>query len=115
MVAHVLVVVAEWERRTIGERTKSAMAAMRAAGQTTGRAAIADNPELNARIHELHDENRSLSEIARILNQEGWPTVRGGSEWRHSAVQNALGYQRPPRRRRRAELPVIPRRRRIAA
>jgi DNA invertase Pin-like site-specific DNA recombinase len=115
MVAHVLVVVAEWERRTIGQRTKDAMAAKRAAGEATGLPSILDNPELVARILELKDEGRSRTAIAEQLTREGWPTVRGGAEWRPSALQVVLGYQRPPRRRRRAELPTIPRRRRVAA
>jgi DNA invertase Pin-like site-specific DNA recombinase len=115
MVAHVLVVVAEWERRTIGQRTKDAMAAKRAAGETTGLPSILDNPDLVARIRELQADGLSRTAIAERLTREGWPTVRGGAEWRPSALQVVLGYQRPPRRRRRAELPLIPRRRRIAA
>jgi DNA invertase Pin-like site-specific DNA recombinase len=115
MVAHVLVVVAEWERRTIGQRTKDAMAAKRAAGETTGLPSILDNPDLVARIRELQADGLSRTAIAERLTREGWPTVRGGAEWRPSALQVVLGYQRPPRRRRRAELPSIPRRRRIAA
>jgi|tagenome__1003787_1003787.scaffolds.fasta_scaffold20977301_1 DNA invertase Pin-like site-specific DNA recombinase len=115
MVAHVLVVVAEWERRTIGQRTKDAMAAKRAAGEATGLPSILDNPDLVARILELKAEDLSRTAIAEQLTREGWPTVRGGAEWRPSALQVVLGYQRPPRRRRRAELPTIPRRRRVAA
>lgn len=112
MVAHVLVVVAEWERRTIAERTKNAMAAKRAAGEPTGRPSITDHPELLERIQQLHAEDNSLAKIARILTDEGWETVRGGTTWRPSSLQVALGYTRPPQRRRRPELPEIPRRRR---
>jgi DNA invertase Pin-like site-specific DNA recombinase len=117
MVAHVLVVVAEWERRTIGQRTKDAMAAKRRAGEATGLPSLldADHREVRERILELAAEGKSRAVIARQLNQEGWPTVRGAKEWAPSALQVVLGYQRPPRRRRRAELPPIPRRRRIAA
>jgi DNA invertase Pin-like site-specific DNA recombinase len=115
MVAHVLVVVAEWERRTIGQRTKDAMAAKRRAGEATGLPSILDDPKLVARIFELKDQDLTRTEIARTLTEEGWKTVRGGKAWRPSALQVVLGYQRPPRRRRRAELPPIPRRRRIAA
>jgi DNA invertase Pin-like site-specific DNA recombinase len=110
-VAHVLVAFAQMERGMIGDRTKVALAAKRARGEATGRPAIADNPQLVARVHELYARHPSLSEVARILTDEGWPTVRGGRAWRASALQRIVGYQRPPARRRRAELPDIPRRR----
>lgn len=111
MVAHVLVVVAEWERRTIAERTRNAMAAKREAGEATGRPSVLDHPELLARIQELHSEGLGLTAIARKLTEEGWPTVRGGKQWRASAIQVAVGYERPRRQRRRAALPEPPRRR----
>jgi DNA invertase Pin-like site-specific DNA recombinase len=117
MVAHVLVVVAEWERRTIGQRTKDAMAAKRRAGEVTGLPSLWDEAHaaLRERILELHAGGSTRAAIARQLNQECWPTLRGASEWRPSALQVVLGWQRPPRRRRRAELPPIPRRRRATA
>lgn len=111
-VAHVMVAFAEMERGMIGDRTKVAMAAKRERGECTGRPSILDHPELLARIQELHGQGISLPDIARALTDEGWPTVRGGTTWRASALQVAVGYRRPPRRRRRAELPPIPRRRR---
>jgi DNA invertase Pin-like site-specific DNA recombinase len=110
--AHVLVTFAQMEREMIGERTKVALAAKRARGEATGRPAIADHPELVARVQELHATRMPLSAIARVLEQEGWRTVRGGTRWRASSLQVIVGYQRPPARRRRAELPDIPRRRR---
>lgn len=112
LVGNVLMAVAEWERRTIAARTKAGLAAKRARGEATGRPAIADNPQLVTRIHELVADGHCLSEIARILTAEQWPTVRGGRVWRASALQRIVGYERPPVRRRRAELPDIPRRRR---
>lgn len=111
-VAHVMVAFAEMERGMIGDRTRVALAAKRARGEATGRPAIADNPELVARIQELHAQGLRLCEIARVLTDERWPTVRGGTTWRASALQSVVGYTRPPRRHRPAELPDIPRRRR---
>lgn len=110
--AHVMVAFAQLEREMIGERTKVALAAKRARGEATGRPAIADNPALVTRVLELYTEKPCLSEVARVLTAEGWPTVRGGRVWRASALQRIVGYERPPARRRRAELPDIPRRRR---
>lgn len=109
--AHLVALIAQWERRTIGERTRAAMAAKRRNGEATGRPSVLENPRLLARVQELQSEVGSPSAIAAKLNEEGWPTVRGGKTWRASAVQTALGYQRPPQRRRRADLPPIPRRR----
>jgi hypothetical protein len=39
----------------------------------------------------------TLQAIADTLNREGVPTLRGGSEWRPSSVQAAVGYKRPRR------------------
>jgi DNA invertase Pin-like site-specific DNA recombinase len=111
-VAHVMVAFAEMERGMIGDRTKVALAAKRARGEATGRPALADHPELVERVQQLHGQGKTLSEIARVLEAEGWQTVRGGKTWRASSLQVIVGYKRPPARRRRAELPDIPRRRR---
>jgi len=53
------------------------------------------DPELAQRLRVLRDSGRSLQAIAATLNGEGLPTPRGGSEWRPSSVQAALGYRRP--------------------
>jgi hypothetical protein len=39
----------------------------------------------------------TLQAIADRLNEEGVPTVRGGTKWRHSSVQAAAGYRRGQR------------------
>jgi hypothetical protein len=52
----------------------------------------------------------SLQKIADVLNTEGVPTLRGGTEWRVSAVQHALGYQRPRKPHKAPDLPEIRRR-----
>jgi DNA invertase Pin-like site-specific DNA recombinase len=114
MVAQILIVVAEWERRTNAERTRNALAAKRARGEPVGRASVVDDPELAERIQALRGSGLSLHEIARRLSEEGVQTVRGGTRWRASSVQSALGYERPAARRKRSALPEIPRRRRAA-
>lgn len=115
MVAHVIVSIAEWERETIAARTKAGLAAKRARGERTGRAAVAEDPELVARIIGLRDTGMSLGAICRELEKAGIPTARGGTKWRPSALQKVLGYERPTQRRRRADLPELPRRRRRRA
>jgi DNA invertase Pin-like site-specific DNA recombinase len=111
MIASILVVIAEWERGTIAARTKAGLAAKRAQGQATGRPSVADRPELLERIQSMRADGLTLRAIADALNAEGVPTLRGAGAWRPSSVQSAAGYQRPRPRRRRAELPPIPRRR----
>jgi len=108
MVAQVLVVVAEWERRTIAARTKSGLAAKRASGGKTGRPAVADRPQLVARIRELREQaGMTLQEICDVLNSEGVPTARGAGIWRPSSVQAAAGWRRRPPRRKRTVLPRL--------
>jgi hypothetical protein len=40
----------------------------------------------------------TLQAIADELNEEGIPTPRGGTKWRPSSVQAAVGYKRPAHR-----------------
>lgn len=110
LVANVLMAVAAWERSVIGERTRAALAELRAQGKPVGRAAVADHPELTERIRRLHLDGLTYRQIAAQLEREGIPTVRGGTTWRPSAIQAALGYQRPAGRRKRVDLPQPARR-----
>lgn len=52
-------------------------------------------PAVARRISNLRQQGLSLHAIAAALNAEGIPTPRGGSSWRASSVQSALGYRRP--------------------
>jgi len=60
-----------------------------------GRPAVADRPLLQRRIATMRASGMTLQAIADTLNREGVPTLRGGSEWRPSSVQAAVGYKRP--------------------
>jgi len=62
-----------------------------------GRSAVADLPELKARIVAMRERGMTLQAIADALNAEGVPTLRGGALWRPSSVQRATGYRRPGR------------------
>jgi peptidoglycan hydrolase-like protein with peptidoglycan-binding domain len=70
----------------------------------TGRPAVKDRPELVERIASMRSANLSLQQIADRLNAENVPTLRGGTEWRPSSIQAALGYRRP---RPRDRLPAL--------
>ena len=52
-------------------------------------------PHVAERIAEMRERGLSLQAIADALNAEGVPTPRGGTQWRPSSVQSALGYRRP--------------------
>lgn len=106
LMANVMASFAEWERDVIAARTRAGLASLRARGQPTGRPAVADRPELAARIRAMREEEGlTLQAIADTLNAEGVPTLRGAREWRVSSVQSAAGYQRRRPRRRAASLP----------
>jgi DNA invertase Pin-like site-specific DNA recombinase len=114
LVAHILSGVAEWEAAIISARTSDALAAKRSQGKAICRASVADDAELVQRIQALREAGNSYQKIADALNATGTPTLRGGSEWRVSSVQSALGYRRPPRQHQPANLPEILRRKRVA-
>lgn len=107
LVANTLINLAEWERGQAAERTRAALASLRARGKPTGRPAVADRPELAARIRAMREEGYSLQGIANVLNAEGVATTRGAAAWRPSSVQSAAGYRRRPPRRRPAALPAV--------
>jgi hypothetical protein len=71
------------------------MGAGRIGGSTRGRAAVADVPDLSARIAAMRSHGMTLQAIADALNEDGIPTVRGGRLWCPSSVQRATGYLRP--------------------
>jgi DNA invertase Pin-like site-specific DNA recombinase len=94
-VATTLVALADWERDRIAGRTRRGLAEVRAHGQPVGRPAVGDHPDLLERIWAMREANMTLRAIADRLNAEQVPTLRGGSEWRPSSIQTALGYRRP--------------------
>lgn len=95
MMLNLMATLGQWERETIGQRTRDGLAAVRARGKPTGRPAVADHPELCARIRELRGEGGwTLQAIADQLNAEQVPTLRGGKLWRVSSVESAAGYKR---------------------
>jgi peptidoglycan hydrolase-like protein with peptidoglycan-binding domain/DNA invertase Pin-like site-specific DNA recombinase len=99
LTARTLVAVGEWEGRRIADQTRKGLAAARARRGTTGRPAVEDLPALKEHIVAMRSQGMTLQAIADRLNEEGIPTLRGGSEWRPSSVQAAAGYRRPKARR----------------
>jgi DNA invertase Pin-like site-specific DNA recombinase len=102
-----LVTLGGWERERIARRTRSGLAEVRAQGGATSRPAVADRPELTERITAMRTTGMTLQAIADQLNNEHVPTLRGGTKWRPSSVQAALGYRRPGSRSPRDQLPNL--------
>ncbi len=94
LAATLLVEISGWERKLLSERTRNGLNAARNSGRITGRAAVADHPDLLASISGMRADGMTLQAIADRLNADGVPTIRGGAKWRHSSVQVALGYRR---------------------
>jgi len=95
--ADLLVEVSRWESLRLSERTRSGLQAARRKRGSLGRPAVVDDPELRKRIAQMRSQGMTLQAIADQFNAEGVPTVRGGAKWRHSSIQAAAGYRRPPR------------------
>jgi DNA invertase Pin-like site-specific DNA recombinase len=98
-IAEVLIALGQWEQDRIALRTRMALADAKAAGRAVGRPSISHRPELGERIVQMRSAGMTLQAIADTLNQDGVPTLRGGSRWRPSSVQATLGYRRPVARR----------------
>jgi DNA invertase Pin-like site-specific DNA recombinase len=97
--------VGGWEHERMSERTRRGLEAARSRGTGIGRSAVADIPELKERIEAMREQGMTLQAIADVLNEEGVPTLRGGTMWRPSSVQRATGYRRPSSGSRGIELP----------
>lgn len=78
MIAHVLMALAQWERRQIGDRTRAALAELKRQGKHIGRPSKTDlRGEVVNYITMRRDEGARISEIARELNEAGHTTSLG--------------------------------------
>lgn len=89
MVASVMATMAQYERRLIGERTRSALAVKKAQGVRLGRP-VAVGERVVKRIARERKRGRSLRQIADGLNVDGVPTGHGGTRWYASTVKAVL-------------------------
>ncbi len=88
MVAQVMMVLAEWEREMIGDRTKKALEAARARGTQLGRRKNV-NAETLRLIRVLRESGTSYQGIADALTREGVQTAQGG-KWHGATVRKLL-------------------------
>jgi DNA invertase Pin-like site-specific DNA recombinase len=89
LVASILVAIAQWEARMIGERTREALAVKRLQGLRLGRRSTLD-AELLERIAARRAAGASLRVIAAELNADQVPTSMGGARWHASTVRYLL-------------------------
>lgn len=89
MVAQIMMVLAEWEREMIGDRTKAALQVARSRGTKLGRPSGVDE-ETHRLIRILRESGKSYQGIADALSIEGIPTAQGG-QWRASTVRKLYG------------------------
>ena len=107
-----LIAVGDWERDRLEARTRPGLAAVKRRPGTARGRSVRDDPQLSARIRTLRASGMTLQAIADVLNADGVPTMRGGTQWRPSSVQAAAGYRRPAARSSGILLPRLrPRRR----
>jgi DNA invertase Pin-like site-specific DNA recombinase len=92
VMAGVLVLFAQFERRLIGQRTRDALVQKRLAGVQLGRP-VSISAQVASQIVELRAAGLTLRGIVERLALQGVPTVSGG-RWQISTVQRVLARSR---------------------
>jgi DNA invertase Pin-like site-specific DNA recombinase len=91
MVASIMAALAQWERRMISERTRTALAERKRQGLPVG-APVSQamrDPKTLALVKDLRAQRMSLRGIAAELSRRGVPAPAGGS-WNHESVRKAV-------------------------
>jgi DNA invertase Pin-like site-specific DNA recombinase len=84
--AHMLAVFAQFERRLISERTKAALAARKARGESHGRKPLAPASVVR-QIVQARNNDQSFAAIAKTLEAEGILSPLGNTSWQASTVR----------------------------
>lgn len=88
LIANIMIALAQWERRLIGDRTRSALKAVRARGTPLGRKANVPAETMRT-LRMLRRSGLSYQRIADRLADEGVPTSQGG-QWHAGTVRKLL-------------------------
>ena len=91
----VMAAIAEFERRIISERTRRALAQLKAQGATLGRPDRTP-PEAAARILELRNAGHTYQQIADQLNTEQIPTSTGTGKWQPTMTRRVALRAKTP-------------------
>lgn len=86
LMAGIMALMAQHERRIIGQRTKDALAVKRAAGFRLGRPVLVP-AEIRAEVVAMREAGLSFAKIASNLNAREVPTAHGGAQWWPSTVR----------------------------
>lgn len=89
LIANIIMALAQWERRIIGQRTTAALAQVRAQGKALGRPTNIP-PETLRLIRALRDSDLSWQKVADALTAQKVPTGQGGL-WHASTVRKLYG------------------------
>lgn len=85
LIANIMIALAQWERELIGDRTRSALTAVKARGTRLGRpSGVSDETVRLIRV--LRTSGKSWQGIAAALDAEGIKTGQGG-QWHASTVR----------------------------
>lgn len=87
LIVNVLMSLARWERRMIGQRTSEALQEIKASGRRLGRP-VTVSPLAEETIRVLRADGRSYYSIAKTLNENKVPTAQGGEKWWPSSVRD---------------------------
>ena len=86
LIANIIMALAQWERRIIGQRTAMALGQVKARGTKLGRPTVVAS-EAVAIIRAMRGSGSSYRQVARALNDAAIPTAQGGREWYASTVR----------------------------
>ncbi len=90
LIAGIMVLLAQWERRIISLRTKEGLAEKRAEGVRIGRPRELSDELLLRILRDIQaNPDGAFSRIARELTAEQVPTARGKSTWYPATVRDA--------------------------
>lgn len=85
LIANIVMAIAQWERRIIGQRTKQSLAQVRARGTKLGRPSNTSD-ETRTLIRVMRAAGQSYASIAKALEREGVTTAQGG-KWHAATVR----------------------------
>jgi len=89
LVANVMVSVAQWERRAIGDRTRAALQVKRDQGIVLGRPRLMP-AKIRRRIVRERARGRTFAAIADDLNRDDVPRAQGGEAWHPATIRKVV-------------------------